>query len=1118
MLGRLLVVFALLLGVLAVTPESVMAISPAPGFRVQSIAEPTNFSASDTQCEGSCDSYLLTITNSGGRPTDGSPIVVTDTLPAGLMAETATMSGLNGQASHCDISSQPVVRCTFTGRTLQTDDVVQALIWVGITDPTQRSVTNSVMVSGGGAAPTLVSVQNTVGPSPSPPGLDGFNLELNGTDGGIDTEAGAHPSGITSTFDFASELAPSGDKFHYDVQTPQSRLYFPRREAKDVYVDLPLGFVGNPQGPAQCTETQLQEAPVNSASKCPAGSMVGMIQLNTAGVVDASVNSFNYGNEGHGDGSGSFLSPIFNMTPERGYPAEFGFRYAGAAVVIYATVAPSTHGYVLRVFTPGIVRLLDLNNIVLTFWGVPEDVSHDAWRPNQRLSPVGFLTNPTDCSAGPLSSTAFSDTWEDPGSYLPDGQPDLSDPAWVQKTTTVYPSVTGCELLQFTPTLSVAPSTSRADEPSGLSVDLGVPQAPQIPPYLMTPPLKNVSVTLPAGVSLSPSAGDGLQACSDAQIGLSSTAAGSCPDGSVLGTVQITTPLLAKALEGHVFLGEPGCGGLGQGPCSNADAADGNMFRLFIEVAGSGVVVKVPGRAFANTTTGQVTSTFANDPQLPFSDLKVLFKGGLRAPLATPQSCGTFTTTSDFTPWSTPITPDATPSSSFNVDWDGNGGACPSVPGLSPGFSAGTSNPNAGQFSPLTVTFSREDREQNLSGIQVRTPPGLLGSLSGVPLCGEPQASLGTCGAGSKIGSMTVAAGPGAHPFYERGSLYLTGPYRGSPFGLSIVVPTVAGPFNLGNVVVRARINVDPHTAALTVTSDPLPQILDGIPLRLRTSNVTVDRPGFTFNPTNCAQQQISATITGAQGAQAQVSAPFAVAGCSGLPFRPRFGVSTSGHTSRVNGASLDTKLVYPAGASSNIAKVKVDLPRQLPARLTTLQKACPAATFDANPASCPKGSIVGIARASTPILPVALSGPAYFVSHGGEAFPNLIVVLQGYGVRIDLIGDTFINGKTGITSSTFKDVPDVQVNSFELYLPQGPGSALAANGNLCKSKLLMPTVFTAQDGAQLKQNTKITVTGCNKARKTNKARKVKNAKRARRAKRARNATHSHAGIGRSHR
>jgi hypothetical protein len=424
---------------------------------------------------------------------------------------------------------------------------------------------------------------------------------------------------------------------------------------------------------------------------------------------------------------------------------------------------------------------------------------------------------------------------------------------------------------------------------------------------------------------------------------------------------------------------------------------------------------------------------------------------------------------------------------------------------LSPGFTAGTISPQAGQFSAFTLNFSRQDREQYLSGIQVHTPPGLLGMLSSVPLCGEPQAAQGTCPEASRIGSTRVASGAGSHPFEISGSVYLTTGYRGAPFGLSIVTNAVAGPFNLGLVIVRARIDVDPETSRLTVTSDPLPQIVFGVPLRLKRVTVNIDRPGFMFNPTNCGApgqpgvQQVTAAVSGDQNAVANVHSQFAVGGCQSLAFKPKFTVSTSGHTSRSRGASLDAKVSYPAGSvgsETNIARVKVDLPKQLPSRLTTLQKACTAAQFAANPAGCPAASIVGIARASTPLLPVGLEGPVYFVSHGGEAFPSLIVVLQGDGVRVDLTGSTFIS-KAGITSSTFKTVPDVPVNSFELYLPEGSFSALAANGNLCTSqgKLKMPTEFVAQSGAVIRQSTKIAVTGCPKAKKAAKSKKKKKTK-----------------------
>jgi hypothetical protein len=420
----------------------------------------------------------------------------------------------------------------------------------------------------------------------------------------------------------------------------------------------------------------------------------------------------------------------------------------------------------------------------------------------------------------------------------------------------------------------------------------------------------------------------------------------------------------------------------------------------------------------------------------------------------------------------------------FAITSGPDGGPCPGSPqAFAPGFSAGTTNNQAGAFSPFALTFTRADGEQQLGGVSLKMPLGLLGTLAGIPLCGEPQAAQGTCDAASQIGSVSADAGAGANPFsVTGGKVFATGPYKGAPYGLSIVVPAVAGPFDLGTVVVRASISVDRHTAQLTITSDPLPTILDGIPLDLRTVHVSVDRPEFIFNPTNCNPMSLTGTLTGGAGGSEPVANGFQVTNCGALGFKPKFTVSTQGHTSRPGGASLDAKIVYPQGAQANIAKVKVSLPKQLPSRLTTLQKACPAATFDADPAQCPVASRVGSATASTPVLPVGLAGPVYFVSNGGEAFPNLVVVLQGYGITVDLVGDTFIS-KAGITSTTFNTVPDVPISSFELKLPEGPYSALAANGNLCKARLAMPTKFLAQDGAEINQSTRIAATGCPKVK-----------------------------------
>jgi hypothetical protein len=345
-----------------------------------------------------------------------------------------------------------------------------------------------------------------------------------------------------------------------------------------------------------------------------------------------------------------------------------------------------------------------------------------------------------------------------------------------------------------------------------------------------------------------------------------------------------------------------------------------------------------------------------------------------------------------------------------------------------------------------------------------------------------------------------VTAGSGPYPLtipqpgYPEIAVYLTGPYHGAPFGLAIVTPVIAGPFNLVTIVTRARIEVDPHTAQVTVATDPLPQIVKGVPTDLRSIEAVIDRPNFLFNPTNCAPMQITGSVTSAEGASSSISARFQVGGCRELAFKPSFKVSTQAMTSKRNGASLDVKVAYPKGAQANIHSVAVTLPKQLPSRLTTIQQACPEATFAANPASCPAGSAIGTATASTPVLANPVTGPAYLVSHGGAAFPDLVLILQGEGVELELIGS--INIRNQVTSSAFDSVPDAPISSFELKLPEGPHSGLAAvlpakaKGSLCGTRLEMPTTITGQNGAQIKQNTKIQVTGCGKAKKKPKAKK----------------------------
>jgi hypothetical protein len=1086
------------------------AAAPGPGYSIKALAGPTIFSSelSPRDGENLPDSYELLVTNTGSLPTDGT-IVISDKLPRGL-----TVIGAHGVldqdvepfvdgAYEDEPLSCEAVAATATCRystPLQPAQRLAMAVELSVAPGTEGPVTDSVFVSGGGAPSASVNVTTAIGTLAEsvaePFGLAAVGSEATGPEGLTDAQAGDHPYESTVSFSLNTAYGTL-ESTAYETAGGLKGL---AAHAKDVIVDVPPGFVGDPDVVEKCPQYEIR------SETCPPGSQIGVARLTLIGRKP----------EPAYDSSGKAF-PMYNVVPDDGYPAEFVIflgQGISATVPLYASVTPES-GYGVRIITPNIPEFGSPIDVAVTFFGTPATDPNvfNGYRTSvPGASPVAFLDNPVDCATAPQLTTVSVDSWQEPGPWLADGQPDLSDPRWKSKSTTQFPSLTGCELLQFNPSLTVMPDTTRADEPAGTTVNVHVPQAPQQFPDLITPEFKDTTVTLPPGLSVSPSAGDGLEGCSDAQIDLSVGGRGSCPNGSQIGTLTVTTPLLPEPLEGQVFLGDPNCD-----PCSSADASDGNMYRIFLQFEGAGVVVKVEGKIYANTSTGQLTTTFDNTPQLPVSNVQLHFNSGLRAALATPQACGTFTSTADITPYSTPITPDATPISQFNVDWNGNGEACPGVWPFHPEFEAGTSNPNAGQLSPLTVTLNREDREQDFGEIKVTTPPGLLGSLSGIPLCGEPQADLGTCSSASQIGEMTVAAGPGSHPYYQKGTVYLTGPYKGAPFGLSIVVPTRAGPFNLGNVVVRARINIDPYTTALTVTTDPLPQILDGIPLRLRKANVTINRPGFIFNPTNCAQQHITATVSGSQGTQSEVSTPFAVSGCAGLSFGPKFAVYASGKTSKADGASLDVKLSFPSGPQSNIAHVKVELPKQLPSRLTTLQKACPSATFEANPAACPAASVIGAVQATTPILPVKLVGPVYFVSHGGEAFPNLVAVLQGYGVRVNLVGDTFIS-KAGITSSTFTNVPDVPVSSFELFLPEGPYSALAANGNICEDKLALPTLFTAQDGAQFNQKVPIQVTGCPKAKQASKKKKRKKARKSEKKARksARTAGERHSGQGRS--
>jgi hypothetical protein len=859
-------------------------------------------------------------------------------------------------------------------------------------------------------------------------------------------QAGAHPD-ITTSFAFVA----NGEGVVSEHQ-------------KDVVVDLPPGLIGEPAAVPQCALATFQSDIAGGNESCPADTIVG-----SATVVLTLIPGLTLTEQ----------IPLDSIVPDAGQVAAFAFSVFGLyGIQVVASVRPGDFG--VRTTVRNTSSLLDLDAVSLTLWGVPAASSHDPQRGewctsfngsepscfNGGLSvagnPAPFLTNPTQCGV-PLAASLHADSWENRATFNHDGSPNLSDPTWKSQSSQL-PAITGCEHLSFQPTLSVQPTETQADTPTGLVVDLKLPQDND-PEVLATAELRKSVVTLPAGLTLSPSAADGLQACSDAQVGLNNNDPPGCPLASKIGTATLRTPALPDQLAGSIYLAGPESGPI-----------TGPPYRLFLTLEGDGVLIKLQGTVTVDPATGQLTTTFDNNPQQPFSELRLEFKDGPRAPLVTPSTCGTFSTASDLMAWSAPESgPDALSSDPFTID---SGCAI----GFSPAFVAGTVSNQAGSFSPFVLSFSRTDSDQQVKGLTFTMPPGVSAVLKGVPECADADANAGTCPEAARIGEVTVGSGAGPDPYFLKGTVYFTGPYNGGPFGEVTVVPAVAGPFNLGNVVVRGSIRVDPSTGQATVVSDPFPQMVGqtGIPTDVRRVDVIVDRPGFTFNPTNCDPLTVAGTLTSVQGASANVSSPFQVTNCALLAFKPKFTASTQGSTSRADGASLDVKVGFAAG-QANVAKVRVSLPKALPSRLDTLKLACPDKAFAADPGTCPAASRVGTAVAKTPILASAITGPAYLVSHGGAAFPDLEIVLQGEGVTLVLDGHTDI--KNNITTSTFDTVPDVPVTDFELQLPEGAHSVLGApGGNLCGKTLTMPTTLTAQNGAVLQQSTRIAVTGCKPA------------------------------------
>ncbi len=894
------------------------------------------------------------------------------------------------------------------------------------------------------------------------------------------TQAGSHPYAVTAMIMFNHKVTREEENFKENGSEEEVPLGEPEVGAhiygnpRHLEVNLPAGLVISPAATSvKCTEAQLETNP-GVGGACPAASAVGLVTLY--------INGFGEKIKG----------AVYNMVPPPGVPAEFGVNPGEVGIIFHIVGKVRTSSdYGFSADVSEISQTVSIYGLKLTLWGDPSDASHDTQRgicassgkaqktieeeffeienrkkgkstreyrfscPTEGTT-TPLLTMPGSCTGQALETTVSVDSWQEPNGIKP-------SPA-------TSPAVTGCEKLDFSPSLNVkpAPETAAAESPSGLNVDLKVPREESVG-GLAEADLERMVVTLPAGMAISLSATNGLGACTANEIELHNGDPPSCPDSSKIGEAEVVTPLLEQPLKGGVYLAQQ-------------ETFEGSLIGLYVAVAGEGVLIKLGGKAALDPSTGQITIAFDNTPQQPISDIKLSLFGGPRAALMTPSGCGTYTTTSQLMPWSGDAP--AEPSSRFTV-----GSGCGQD--FSPSFTAGTTDSRAGAFSPFGMTFSRQDGEQRLGSVRVVAPPGLLAVLEDVARCPEPQASTGQCGPESEIGEATIAVGPGEDPFWVKGGkIYLTGPTLrqglnpgGAPFGLSIVIPAVAGPFHLGQAIMRARVEVNSHTAQVAITSDSLPSVLRGIPLDIRTINMTLNRSGFIFNPTNCSPLSVTGTLSSTSGASAAVSSPFEAVDCANLPFKPKFTASTQARTSRANGARLDVKITSGLG-QANVGKVRVVLAKQLPARLTTLQKACTDAVFNVNPASCPTASVVGAATAVTPLLAHSLTGPAYLVSHGA-AFPDLVLVLQDEGIVMYLDGNMDI--KQGLTSSTFNSIPDMPISMFEIVFPEGPHSILAvdipaeAKGSMCRQSLTMPTTLTGQNGARVAQTTKIAVTGCPK-------------------------------------
>jgi hypothetical protein len=823
-------------------------------------------------------------------------------------------------------------------------------------------------------------------------------------------------------------------------------------DVRTLAVQLPPGLLGDPSAVPQCSQAEFAE------SKCQPEAQVGWAALTMSA------------NEPNGGSQFPLEVPVFNLQPRNeDVTGEVAFSFSGLVTILLPIEVRSDGDYGLSVVNRGINRVFTLDAVDLTIWGVPGDPSHDSQRFNMSLQPLDpgplprtpFYTNPTSCGGElPLHAEATS----------------YQDPSKVVEADTTLPAITGCDEVEFDPTLKARPTTNVADSPSGFDVDLEVPQNLD-PDGLASAHLRDATVTLPEGLVVNPSSANGLEACSPVQIGLKSAVGDpdahfgleptSCPDASRIGTVEVETPAFEDPLKGSVYLATPH-----RNPF-------GSLLALYLTVQGHGLDIKLAGKVETNPKTGRITSTFEENPQLPVEHLRLHLFQGAFAPLRTPATCSTYTTTSSLTPWSAPESgPPATPKDEYAIDHAPGGGSCPRSEAElanSPSFEAGSSVPVAGAFRPFVVNLSREDDTQQFGAVTVTPPPGLLAKLAGTENCpdlalalaagksGEAEEASPSCPANSKVGQVFVRAGAGPKPYTAPGTAYLAGPYKGAPLSLAIVTPAVAGPFDLGTVVVRTALYLDPKTTRITAKSDPIPSILQGIPLDIRSVSIRLDRPEFTLNPTNCNPLSVEASLLTTSGATAALANRFQVGDCGRLGFKPKIRLALKGGTKRTKYPAL-TAVLQPRAGDANIASVSVALPHSEFLAQEHIRTVCTRVQFAAD--QCPKASIYGQATVTTPLLGYRLSGPVYLRS-SDNPLPDLVPDLRGPAnqpIRVETAGRTdTVNG--GIRN-TFDSVPDVPFTKFVLRMQGGKKGLLVNSRGICAGTNRATVSITAQNGA----------------------------------------------------